>query len=129
MTETEKLEVLVHEIGHYFGAAHSVEFNSVMRPILADRQSRNRRFQIFYDPYNTMAMNLIAREYRQGVRSRYELSEATRKSLLPVYEELRKLNDKDPAIGSMLGAIGAVQITLEEMLKREFMKQKSQTKP
>lgn len=32
ITEPERLEVLLHEIGHFFGAAHSPEPTSVMRP-------------------------------------------------------------------------------------------------
>ena len=31
--ESERLELLVHELGHYFGSAHSPEKASVMRPI------------------------------------------------------------------------------------------------
>ena len=38
VSEPERLELLVHELGHYFGAAHSPEPVSVMRPVLADRK-------------------------------------------------------------------------------------------
>jgi hypothetical protein len=56
------LELLVHELGHFFGAAHSPETNSVMRPLLADKQANSTRFRIGFDPLNALAMNLVTEE-------------------------------------------------------------------
>ena len=42
ITEPERLEILIHELGHYLGAVHSPEPQSVMRPDISDRQSRLR---------------------------------------------------------------------------------------
>ena len=39
MTEPERTEVLLHEVGHFLGAVHSPDSDSVMRPILADSQA------------------------------------------------------------------------------------------
>lgn len=109
MAEIEKLEVLVHELGHYLGANHSGDDNSVMRPILADRQARERRFRILYDPLNALAINLVAAEYRANhVRRREELSEATRAKLLAIYAEQARAMPDDPTSKALLSAIGAV---------------------
>ena len=109
MSEIEKLEVLVHELGHYLGANHSGDDNSVMRPILADRQARERRFRILYDPLNALAVNLIAAEYRANhVRRREELSDATRAKLLAIYVEQSRVMPEDPTSKALLSAIGAV---------------------
>lgn len=108
MSEIEKLEVLVHELGHYLGANHSGDDNSVMRPILADRQARERRFRIFYDPLNALAVNLIAAEYRANhVRRREDLSDATRAKLLAIYAEQYRAMPEDPTSKALLSAIGA----------------------
>ena len=39
VTEAAKLEFLIHELGHYFRAAHSPERESIMRPVLGDNKS------------------------------------------------------------------------------------------
>ena len=39
VSESERLELLVHELGHHFGATHSPEPTSVMRPLLGDRKT------------------------------------------------------------------------------------------
>jgi hypothetical protein len=109
MSEVEKLEILVHEIGHYLGANHSGDGNSVMRPMLADRQAVERRFRIFYDPLNALAVNLIAAEYRANqVRRPEELSDATRIKLLAIYAEQARMMPEDSTSKSLLDAIGAV---------------------
>ena len=41
-TEPERLEVLVHELGHFLGACHSPENDSVMRPLLGDGRANLR---------------------------------------------------------------------------------------
>ena len=51
-SEPERLEVLVHELGHFLGAVHSPEKSSVMRPDLGDRQANDRQFRIGFDPVN-----------------------------------------------------------------------------
>lgn len=109
MSEIEKLEVLVHELGHYLGANHSNYDNSVMRPILGDRQAREKRFRILYDPLNALAINLVAAEYRTNhVRRRIELSDPTREKLLAIYAEQTREFPEDPSTKAMLTAIGAV---------------------
>ena len=42
ISEAERLEVLLHELGHFLGAAHRPDADSVMRPILADRRIAGR---------------------------------------------------------------------------------------
>ncbi len=49
VSEPERLEVLVHELGHFLGAAHTSDKTSVMRPMLGDRQSAAKSFRIGFD--------------------------------------------------------------------------------
>ena len=39
-----------HELGHFLGSVHSPEADSVMRPVLGDRQSRSVKFRVGFDP-------------------------------------------------------------------------------
>jgi hypothetical protein len=64
ISEVERLEVLVHELGHYLGAAHSPETDSVMRPVLADRRARRRDFPIRLDAVSVLSISLVAEEIR-----------------------------------------------------------------
>ncbi len=66
MSEPEKLEVLVHELGHYFGAVHVLHGRSVMRPRLADGRARMRGFRIVFDPINALIMNHYVTELHAG---------------------------------------------------------------
>ncbi len=66
LSEPEKLEILVHELGHYFGAVHIVHKRSVMRSRLGDGQARLRRFRIVYDPINALIMNHYVTELHAG---------------------------------------------------------------
>ena len=50
MSEPERDEVLLHEVGHYLGAVHSPDPTSVMRPILDDDKAIRRTFEIGFDP-------------------------------------------------------------------------------
>src|SRR5208283_2320260 len=62
VSEPERLEVLVHELGHFFGASHTSDQSSVMRPMLGDRRSASRAVRVGFDAPNTLIMSLIAEE-------------------------------------------------------------------
>ncbi|HEY4760283.1 MAG TPA: M12 family metallo-peptidase, partial [Thermoguttaceae bacterium] len=55
VTRSERLEILIHELGHLYGASHSADPASVMRPRLGDRRSNSASFRIGFDPLNTLA--------------------------------------------------------------------------
>jgi hypothetical protein len=89
MSEPEREEVLLHELGHYLGAVHSPEPTSVMRPVLADKQAIRTRFRIGFDPVNTLLMNLIGEEIRlRQARAVSDLTEGTRRRLGQIYGAL-----------------------------------------
>jgi len=98
ITEPERLEILVHELGHYLGAVHSAEPKSVMRPDISDRQSRMRKFQISFDARNAEALCIISDELRQRPLGHLaQLSPTAKDRLRAVYRSLAAALPKDPA--------------------------------
>ena len=115
ITESERLEILVHELGHYLGAAHSPEPQSVMRPDFSDRQSRARSFRIRFDATNTLIMCLLDEEFRNRPFVHLgQLPSAAKGQLRPLYQTLAAALPNDPAaprylamLDQSLGLIGA----------------------
>jgi hypothetical protein len=100
-TEPGRLEVLLHELGHYLGAVHSPEPISVMRPKLGDGRVLSVRFPVGYDPLNTLAMNLVVAEVRtREVRSLRQLSEPTKERLRQIYREVQTADAADPVMAA-----------------------------
>ena len=96
-SEAECLEVLVHELGHFLGAVHSPEPNSVMRSQLGDRQARAAKFRIVFDPLNTLAMCLVGEELGIQPQVRFsEMRNPTRGQLRKLYIEMGRALPQDP---------------------------------
>lgn len=106
-TEPEKLEVLVHELGHFLGACHSPEEDSVMRPKLGDGRAKFRAFRLGFDPVNTLVINLVAEEMaRRPLRGFNELSASTRRRLLAIFSTMARVTPDDPAAQIYLRMLG-----------------------
>jgi hypothetical protein len=106
-SEPERLEVLMHEVGHVLGACHSPEVDSVMRPNLADGWARRLAFRVGYDPVNTLVMNLVAEELaRRPVRSLRQLSLPTRTRLLDIFSTMTRVLPEDPAAPKYVRFLG-----------------------
>lgn len=96
-SEAERLEVLVHELGHFLGAVHSPEPDSVMRPKLGDRQARGASFRIGFDALNTLAMCLVSEGMRGGpISDLDQLAGTSQVQLIRVYNDLVHAMPNDP---------------------------------
>ncbi|TWT87740.1 hypothetical protein Mal64_32830 [Pseudobythopirellula maris] len=103
VSEPERLELLLHELGHHLGASHSAEMDSVMRPLLGDRRSRLTSFQIRFDPVNTLIMSMVGEEIRRrDISSFTELTPATSRRLADAYGALGSGLSDDPAAKNFL---------------------------
>jgi matrixin len=106
-TEAERLEVLLHELGHFLGAVHSPESNSVMRPALGDHQAHAAKFRIGFDPLNTLAMCLVVGELKDRPQVRFsDMQDSTRFQLRRIYTELAHALPNDPAAPRYLLRLG-----------------------
>lgn len=96
--EPEKLEALVHELGHFLGAAHSSDVNSVMRPVVGDGRANGKTFRIGFDPANAKIIRLIGNEVTYlKVRKYADLSDTTKAKIMAEYIRLARELPKDPA--------------------------------
>jgi hypothetical protein len=96
--QLERLEFLVHELGHYLGAAHSPEPQSVMRPVLSNRPPASVNSRIQFDPVNALTMGMISEEVRRsGATKVSDLQFVTRQRLEQIYRELARALPTDPA--------------------------------
>ena len=99
-SEVERLEVLVHELAHYLGAAHSPDQGSVMRPVLGDGQSRARSFKIQLDPTNAKIVGLVSREMAtRNIRSLHSLTLPAKVQVRDHYAKLAKIFPEDEVAG------------------------------
>ncbi len=98
LLEAERLELLVHELGHYLGASHSPEPQSVMRPLLTRGPQRGVGSRIQFDPVNALLMAMTGDEMRRnGVRSVANLSPRTVLRMEQIYRVLQETMPYDPA--------------------------------
>lgn len=107
VSETEKMELLLHELGHYLGAAHSPEPDSVMRPVLGDRKSRRKDFVVKFDPINTLVIATVGEEIRRRrVTDFTQVTPATKQRISQVYEVLGQANPADGAANLLRRQLG-----------------------
>ncbi|MEM9353074.1 MAG: matrixin family metalloprotease [Planctomycetota bacterium] len=104
--ETERAELLVHELGHYLGAAHSPEPESVMRPVITGGLQRARGAQIRFDPVSTLLMGMVAEEMRGGARGLSGLTAVTRQRMRGVYTAVGKTLPGDTAAQVLVRLMG-----------------------
>lgn len=98
LLEVERLELLVHELGHYLGASHSPEPLSVMRPVLTRGPQRAVGSRVTFDPVNALLIAIMGEEIRQHrLTDIRKLSEATRKRFKEIYGVLNLAMPRDPA--------------------------------
>jgi hypothetical protein len=96
--EPERLELLVHELGHFLGATHSPESTSVMRPVIGQGLQRAAGAHNQFDPPNTLLMSLLAQEIRQRrVRELSAVSGETRHRMQQIYTAVDPTLPNDPA--------------------------------
>jgi len=108
-TEPERVEVLVHEIAHLFGAAHSPDRLSVMRPSLGDGLARNAKFKIALDPLNLLAANIWTEEMRAGpVKKWSDLKPVARTRLKVIYKTIAHVLPDDPVAQDYVDALDRV---------------------
>ena len=108
MGEGERLEVLLHELGHYLGATHSPENDSIMRPNLNDGRANLPTFHLGFDPVNTLIMCLVGDEIRKhGVRHLHQLTPRSRAQLKSIYREIVKITPDEPATVRLLDLLDA----------------------
>lgn len=103
VSEPERVELLVHELGHFLGAAHSPEPTSVMRPVLGDRAVRLKEVEVRFDAINTLAIALVGEEVRRrGARTLSEISATRQTQLQRIYATLSALTPGEPSAVGLL---------------------------
>lgn len=106
ISEPERLELLVHELGHFLGASHSPEPDSVMRPVLGDRKSVRASFQIRFDPVNALVIAMVGEEIRRrAAQSMARLTTGTKRRLRQIYGGLAQAFPEDPAAKQFVQAV------------------------
>jgi len=108
LSEPERLELLVHELGHFLGASHSPEQDSVMRPVLGDNRAVRRGFRVKFDPVNTLVMSLVGEEVRRRhIQQASEMSTGTKTRLRQIYRALSPTMPHDPAANQFVRKLDA----------------------
>ena len=121
--ETERLEVLVHELAHYLGAAHSGETNSVMRPALGDGKSRARAFRIRIDMPNANIVRLVSAEMAmRNVTRMDQLSISTKRAVRNQYATLARLFPEDKVAGHYV-------LVMDKLIQRSLATQRPRKSP
>jgi hypothetical protein len=111
MSEPERLELLVHELGHFLGASHSPEQSSVMRPVLGDRQAVRKGFEVRFDPVNTLVVSMVGEELRRRhVSKLVDMTMGTKLRLRQIYQSLSPTLPDDPAANQFVQRVSAAAV-------------------
>jgi hypothetical protein len=112
ISEPERLELLVHELGHFLGASHSPEQTSVMRPVLGNHQAVRIDFQVRFDPVNALIIGMVGEELgRRKIQHWSDMTAGTKKRLEQIYGALSQTMPTDPAAGAFIKSVKPAMLT------------------
>ncbi len=121
-TEAERLEALIHALGHFLGAVHSPEADSVMRPRLDDGQARRNNYRIAFDPINALAVCLVSEEVRlRNVPDFAQLSPGTIARLRQLYGIVANILPQDPVTVRYLPTVHGRRDLLQHFVLSAFL--------
>lgn len=107
---SERVEVVVHEMGHVLGAAHSPDMFSVMRPLVNDGRARVRDYKTAFDPLNTLAMYIFCEQLRlHNAVSLRQFTPESRAALCRIYAEMQKEMPKDDSARRYIAMMQAAE--------------------
>ena len=110
--ETERLELLVHELGHFLGGTHTPNQQSVMRPLIKPGLQRAAGAEVRFDPANTLLISMVGEEIRRrGIRKLEDASPDARRRMGEIYAALEPKTPNDPATGHMRRLIAVAGVT------------------
>jgi hypothetical protein len=116
ISEPERLELLVHELGHFLGASHSPEPTSVMRPVMGNRQAVRVDFQVRFDPVNALIIGMVGEEMgRRSVHRWADLTPGTRDRLKQIYGALAQTLPTDSSAGQFIQSVNPATLTSLEL--------------
>ena len=106
-SENGRLEYLVHDLAHYFGAVHAPDPISTARANLDNGLAASAKFRIGFDPMNLLVMNIWADQIRTGnVRQWSDIDATNRERLTVIYKTLRRGMPDDQLVGSHILTLG-----------------------
>jgi Matrixin len=112
ISEPERLELLVHELGHFLGASHSPEPTSVMRPVMGNRQAVRVEFQVRFDPVNALIIGMVGEELsRHKIQHWSQMTAGTKDRLRQIYGALSQTMPTDPATGAFIQSVNPATLT------------------
>ena len=94
----ERLELLLHELGHYLGASHSPENSSYMRPVIGRRTTPGGKLTGEMDPINTLIVAMFCEErFDHHAKSLAEFAPITKIRMHYAYKALNETVPADPS--------------------------------
>ncbi|RMG02391.1 MAG: hypothetical protein D6741_03810, partial [Planctomycetota bacterium] len=106
----ERLQMLLHELGHYLGAVHVRDADSLMQPVLNERRARSKEFHLGFDPLNTLLLNLLVDEIVQQQGRPERLTAATANRVFAILDVIDALGPKDDSSARLRGIVTALAV-------------------
>ena len=116
-SENERVEALIHELGHWLGAVHNPDPHCYMNPTLAERQSRRLAFVKTFNPINALLINLWADVWSNRKNGLMNMSDKRIEEFIEIYSFMSKIPHTDSNAASIEKLL--MIVAQQEKIRRE----------